>query len=583
MKEEKRTINKQLKELSQEEISKKGISRRSFIKGAAATAAGVATMGILGACADTAASSTTPDTTKASGSVSEGNTPNPSAMDGYLTAETTSQKWIFEVAPDPIPESKIIETHTAEIIVVGAGTAGLVCANSAAENGADVILITASSKPISRGGSNHAFKSRLMEENGLGDVYKGKIGEFFKKEMISSSYDLDQRKWYTFYNNSEESMNWLLDKMEAAGFTPALEDYSQDPGAGENSVIIGAHCFLGKDITAKGMGQSLVVDTLANTAAASGVTITYNMTAEQLVREDNNTGRVTAVIAKNTDGDYIKYEGSKAIVLATGDFSADKDMMTRYCPEALPLLTDRELNYDAEFQFGGLYKGDGHKMGLWVGAAWQKTEHCAPMICMGGSVSNFMGGPLNGLLINKDGIRIGNEDMTNSFACHQLLRQPDMGLYGIWGSNAAADKDAAATWEANGAVKADTIKEVIALLGLPDETIETVNRYNELCQSGEDVDFYKRSELMVPIAEGPFYGGAGTLDFLTVVGGLRTNEVMQVCDEKDEPIPGLYNLGAMVGDFYGNLYTFFTAGCNYGGNCLTFGYLTGRYIVENEY
>ena len=66
------------------------------------------------------------------------------------------------------------------------------------------------------------------------------------------------------------------------------------------------------------------------------------------------------------------------------------------------------------------------------------------------------------------------------------------------------------------------------------------------------------------------------------MGGLRTNDNMQVCNEADDPIPGLYNVGTMVGDFYAGYYTFQVEGVNYGATCDTFGYLTGRYIAEHE-
>ena len=69
--------------------------------------------------------------------------------------------------------------------------------------------------------------------------------------------------------------------------------------------------------------------------------------------------------------------------------------------------------------------------------------------------------------------------------------------------------------------------------------------------------------------------------FYTVMGGLRTNENMQVCTDDDQPIPGLYNVGTMAGDMFANIYNFRMQGHNY-GQCLCFGYLTGKYIAENE-
>ena len=79
----------------------------------------------------------------------------------------------------------------------------------------------------------------------------------------------------------------------------------------------------------------------------------------QLDREGDNTGRVTGCVAKR-DGEYTRYKATKGVVLATGDFSQDKDMVAKYCPMALP------------FGYGGVYDGSGLKLALWIGASWQK-------------------------------------------------------------------------------------------------------------------------------------------------------------------------------------------------------------------
>ena len=81
---------------------------------------------------------------------------------------------------------------------------------------------------------------------------------------------------------------------------------------------------------------------------------------------------------------------------------------------------------------------------------------------------------------------------------------------------------------------------------------------------------------------GPFYGFKYTVDqsaFLTICGGLRTNEFMQVCEEDDTPIEGLYNIGIMTGDTYGNLYTFGLEGQSIGMTCITFGHLLGKELA----
>ncbi|MDU1881907.1 MAG: FAD-binding protein, partial [Eggerthella sp.] len=109
-------------------------------------------------------------------------------------------------------------------------------------------------------------------------------------------------------------------------------------------------------------------------------------------------------------------------------------------------------------------------------------------------------------------------------------------------------------------------------------------RYNELCDKGVDEDFYKNPDFLVKIDEaGPFYAAQNYAMFMTVMGGLRTSKDMEVCDENDQPIPGLFNVGAMVGDMYANTYNFAIPGNSYGINCLTFGYLLGRDLAAGKF
>ena len=108
--------------------------------------------------------------------------------------------------------------------------------------------------------------------------------------------------------------------------------------------------------------------------------------------------------------------------------------------------------------------------------------------------------------------------------------------------------------------------------------------YNELVKAGEDSDFYKYPTYLVEIEEtGPYYAAVNTCTFMTIMGGLRTSADMEVCDENDEPIPGLFNVGCMIGDMYANEYNFAIPGNSYGINCLTFGYTLGHRLAAGDF
>jgi fumarate reductase flavoprotein subunit len=590
-------------------------TRRDFLKGTAAGIAGITTAGLTFGCAgkpaaesteagtsSAAATAETAEKTTAAGEMADWQTGT-----GGITSEQYRAKWNFEIPPEPISDEEIAETIEAEVIVVGAGTAGLIAANSALDEGLDVCLITASSIPIYRGGSNHAVMSKTKEKFNLPPDDE----MLFEREIINNGMSVDQRKWYDFYNHSEEAMNWLIDIMESKGYETGLEQPTQFLENGNYFNFTGAHGFMTADSHTMGMNQEFVVNELAARLADAKKPVLYKKIARQLVRENNGTGRVTAVIAEQEDGSYVKYVGTKAIILATGDFSSNREMMYKYAPYTAQIISDEvydaEPDYDKCFVYGGLYPGDGQKMGLWAGAAWQKNWPCAPM---GGGINP---GPMNsdmifsGLRVDRSGERFMNEYGVRDMGSFTNRIQPGNLCYAIWDAGYAAKypftwlngstpygedasiapADVLAGWEdsaKNGVYfKADTIEELIDQMGLPKTTVDTVKHYNELCHAGKDADFHKDPSLMIPIEEGPFFGQKGDAAlFLTILGGLRTNSHMQVCDENDDPIPGLYNVGTMVGDMYAVNYTFQIPGLNLGATCVTFGYMVGKYIAENE-
>ncbi|SHH86826.1 Succinate dehydrogenase/fumarate reductase, flavoprotein subunit [Sporobacter termitidis DSM 10068] len=519
----------------------------------------------------------------------------------YMNAEMAARKWAFELPPAPVGAALIAETVGAEVVVVGEGMAGLCTALSALEAGLDTVIVTASSRPVGRGGSVFAAYSKVMAAQGYP---RQEAENFYLQEFAAASYNIDQRKWYSFYNNSEAAMNWLIDMLEKDGVTVVLEAGNEDDPYSPTDQPVGTHAFTGRGVTFAGAGITLALQTLEKNFIARGGRVFYGNVAKQLVREEDGAGRVSAVIARDGGGSYVRFAAKKAVVLATGDFSANREMMARYCPAYAKYYTNNKLNYDAGFVEKGIYQGDGHLMALWAGAAWQRTFPNAPLIQGSRLCAHMPYGAHRGLRLNRNGERFCNEDCNAAYTAMTVLREPGQTAYAIWGSNYAFDvdwhahggirggaktppQDVIKMWErdvANGsAVKGDTVAEVIGRLGLPADTADAaVERYNALCRQGRDEDFHKKAKYLQEIKNPPFYGGLiSQYRFFSVLGGPRTNHRMQICDENDVPIKGLYAAGTMIGDMFAGCYSFRIAGHNY-GCCLTFGYLTGKYIAGNE-
>ena len=129
---------------------------------------------------------------------------------------------------------------------------------------------------------------------------------------------------------------------------------------------------------------------------------------------------------------------------------------------------------------------------------------------------------------------------------------------------------------------ADTIEELAEKIGVPaDKLVETVNRYNEICASGVDTDFCKRSELLYPCDQPPYFASKVGAVLLEVVGGAKIDTNLQCLDAMGDPIPGLYAIGNAGGDTYAIDYPINVPG-NSHGRALTQGYLVGRKLAGAE-
>ena len=504
----------------------------------------------------------------------------------------------FLTPPDPVPEAEIRQTLTADVVVVGEGLAGLVCALRARQSGADTLIVTASKRPVGRGGSVFAAYSKVMAERG---VPRQNLDRFLLEELEARSFQVDQRKFYRFINHSEEAMNWLVDLLRADGIDVVLEDANDDDHDSPTYQPPGTHAFVGQGVTRAGVGITFALQTLEAAYLAAGGRILREHPARQLEKRGE---RVAAVLAQTPEGGWLRAAAERAVVLATGDFSRNREMMRVFCPQFADGFAPEAADYDVGFSVGGLYQGDGHRMALWAGAAWQRTWPCAPMIQGSRVASSLPYGSHRGLRLNARGERYCNEDMNGAYTALTTLREPGGKAFIIWGSNYADE----IRWRAHGgrrdgpdmtreqilanwddqivrgkAVRADTLEEVVDALGLPrDAAMAEIARYNAHCRAGVDPDFHKSARYLQEIREAPFYGASlSDRFFFSVLGGPRTNWRMQICGADDRPIPGLWCLGSMVGDFYANCYNFRIPGENYGA-CLTFGYLTGGLLGRNE-
>ena len=558
------------------------LSRRSFISGTAAVTSTAALAGtVTSALADEAQES---------------------------AAYTPS----FMQAPAPIDAADIKETVDADIVIIGSALSGLCACRAAVENGAkNIVVIEKADTWQCRSNQFGTIGGKIQEDLGIKIDRNAAVGQLMKE----CGYRPNQRILNLWADNSGEAFDWFLAPMEGKY---VVENESDPYDAEEGHLSVrkthwpepdNSHTeddfypiFSDCQITLPTMAPW--VEAIYNICVEAGVTFKFSTWARQLVRE-NNEGPVTGVICQDVDGNYSQVNASKAVLLATGDFAGNKDMMSYYVPWATrfaSIFPNRDAAGDPT------NTGDGQRMGMWIGAKMEDGP-LAPM-------THHLGGPLGMdafLLTDVNGDRFVNEDVGGQPFQNQLSRLPKKTAWqvfdsewpnqlqymdcghgnvswyvdddkvpgGSYGRNAYISQamfDEAMASDAG--VQADTIEELAEKMGVPvEEFCATIERYNELAKKGVDEDFGKRADRMFAIENPPFYGYKLTDTVLLVcMGGLETTVDFEVLDTNDDVIPALYAVGNAQGGRFLVDYPLPCPGISH-GMAMTHGMLVGRILA----
>jgi fumarate reductase flavoprotein subunit len=468
----------------------------------------------------------------------------------------------FEITPDPIPSSDIKKYIDAEVVVVGAGIAGLSAALSAAEAGAKTILLEKMATVQARGHDNAFIDSRLQAKLGI-EIDKDEI---ILNLMKYGANKPDQRLIRMWAEGSGKTADWLMDMTDAAGIEVIIKQYPPPPAFNNTTEYYPQY-----HVTHHYHSERPVAKCLLDNAIRKGVVTYFKTRAKQLLRK--RKGRVTGVIAQNEVGEYLQFNAAKAVILCTGDYGNNAEMMAKYCPQSAylaPMILTST--------------GDGHMMAMWIGATMEPGPH-TPMI-------HGPAGPLLSaayLQVNLLGERFQNEDVPIQSNVNAVERQPNRVAWQVFDSKYPAElsyhglglgKIIIATEKiqqevSKVAITANSIEELAAKMKLPIEIFKaTVERYNELARLGKDLDFGKQSDRLCPIDKPPYYAGKSGYSLLTVLGGLNINDRLQPLDKNWMVIPGIYLAGNTMGNRFAVDYPTMCPGLSH-GMAIHFGRIAG--------
>lgn len=471
-----------------------------------------------------------------------------------------------------------------DVVVVGSGASGMAAAVQAIDDGLSVLLLE---KGRTIGGSSNytegmfAIGSNMQKEAGI-EISKAQMLE---EEMHYSNYRADSSIWEKYIDNSAATVNWLQE--HGVEF-----DRVQGMGAGVKSW----HIY-------KGFGDTVIVDTLLPYLESKGATV-LTQHAGCKIHKDND-GKVYAIDVKDVVTDKIKHIETKAVVLATGGYLDNPEMVKDY------------THYDTERLIPvscGKDTGDGLRMGWEVGG---KETGMGTLMLFGGYLDDpnrpayelmrsqmcVAAGQQPLFWVNERGNRFVNEEVIYNFsqAGNALYTQEkvysilDQGVIDLMATDGnfmglgvyieRGDKMDELQVEIKSAVKAkkpylrvaDSIEDLAEQINVPVENlVAAVERYNKDAEAGEDSQFGKPAEYMVPLSTGPFYAFELSVGSFCSMGGLKINNNNEVLNEDGVQIPGLYAVGndasGLVGDTYGP---------DKPGSCVGYAFYSGRNAALN--
>ncbi|MDR0626605.1 MAG: FAD-dependent oxidoreductase [Bifidobacteriaceae bacterium] len=552
------------------------LDRRTFIAGAVTVGATAAVAG-LAACSP-----------KESDETTSGGGESPKTID-YVqaSANLTPVDERFVIGAVNITDAKADEEHEADYLVIGSGNSGLLSAARAAELGLKVIILEKASET---GGSSFGTEAhfaldtvKYVKEQGKKTWTPAEALDYFN---LYNEFRSTQSLAASYLNHSHEAFDWWIEKgAKVNQLLGALA--GPDTGAGL--------FFEGRATALADIDRSVI--------EANGATVLTETKATNLVVDDS--GAVVGALAENASGATVLVK-SKATFVATGGFSTNPDMVNAY----LGARGNAETIGDSMLY----HNGDGINMMLGAGAITGLLDttqpggmgiagideiNTDPEAASQGSAGRAAGEP--NLWVNKFGQRVGCEFWTNPTYGYMLAKwSPDYYFYSVLDSAMAkrmetepffcqsqfvpytydpvpdmtAQLDQAA--EDGICYKADTIDELAEKAGINVDGIKaTIAKYNEMCASKADTEFFKDAAMLQPISTAPYYAFKMGYARLSTLNGVMIDADCRVVDENGAWITGLFAGGL---DSAG----FFMADYNhaFSGSCSSYAFFTGFHSAE---
>ena len=450
------------------------------------------------------------------------------------------------------PVEKTPAELECDIVVVGAGGAGLTASVLATQQGANVILLEkmpfVGGNSLRAEGGMNAAGTNLEKELGLDE---STVENFMEDTLRLGHYLANPDLVRTLAENSSDAIEWL--KTVDASFTGVKatggcegRKYLHQP---EGGVAVGEY------LVAKLKAQ---VEKL-------GIDVRVNTRATEILMEN---GQAVGVMAE--DAEHIYTIHAKAVVLATGGFGANFELMASYDPSLANAVTTNHSGAT----------GDGIMMAQAVGADTVDMEQIQlhpTVIQSDGTLVSESVRSHGAIIVNTEGKRFVNDLAGRDVVSQAELKQPNGYCFIIFDQHLYDEVELTHKFVERGfAISGKTYEELAQNMGLTGDAVKnfvnTMETWETYVAAGEDKDFGRSNVSMIDISTAPYYAIKIAPGIHHTMGGIKINTHAEVIDTDGNVIPGLFAAGETTGGVHGGNRVGGNAVCDF----IVFGRIAGQ-------
>ncbi len=460
------------------------------------------------------------------------------AVNAALTSSGATVDMLKKVDSGLKNEAKKDVAENYDIVIIGAGGAGLTAAIEAKAAGADVIVLEkmpmAGGNTLISGAEYAAANNWIQKREGIEDS-----AELHMQDTLKGGDNLAKEELAKIMaENALAGAEWLRDEVGVI-----WED---------ELMFFGGHSVKRSLIPLGASGREIITKLVAK-AEKMDIPVLLNTKATSLITDSN--GKVVGVKAEGEDANYT-FNTSKAVIIASGGFGSNVEMRVKYNPDIDGSILSTNTTGST---------GDGIAMAEDIGANLLGMEYiqtypiCDPLT---GTLLYFDDARLYGhtVIVNKEGKRfveeLGRRDVMSmaiksqtGSVCYELLDQNGFVASKLQ-ENHGPELDY--LYRNDLLVKADTLDKAAEFFGIDAAELKnTVDKYNSYVEEGKDPEFNKRS-LPSKVEVGPFYILKAAPAVHHTMGGIEINENAQVLNKDGKIIEGLYAAGEVTGGIQGS-------------------------------